>query len=100
MSIVEMPAGATSEVAILGRLFLNGNAELTPPRARYLLELGFSEEDQRRVHELATRNQDGCLSDAEREELLGYAKAGCLLGILHSRARRALRKSKGRRRPE
>ena len=30
------------------------------------------------------------MSEEERAELLAYAKAGCLLGILHSRARRVL----------
>jgi hypothetical protein len=38
------------------------------------------------------------LTAAECDQLFGFAKAGCLLGILHSRARRALRKSPGRRR--
>jgi hypothetical protein len=59
--------------------------------ARHFLALGFSERDKARMHDLAERNQDGALSGAEKEELLGYAKAGCLLGILHSKARRALR---------
>jgi hypothetical protein len=98
MSIAEMPGGSTTEVAILGSLFGNGKAELTPQRARYLLELQFSESDNDRMRTLAAKNQDGQLSDAERDELLGYAKAGCLLGILHSRARRALAKPNGRRR--
>jgi hypothetical protein len=89
---------ADSEVAILGRLFVNGKAALTPARARYLLELEFSAEDKARMHELAEKNQEGELTEAERDELLGFAKAGCLLGILHSRARRALRKSNGQRR--
>jgi hypothetical protein len=44
------------------------------------------------MHDLAVRNQSGALSAAEKEELLGYAKAGCLLGILHSKARRALKR--------
>ncbi len=47
------------------------------------------------MNDLAARNQEGGLSDEERAELLAYAKAGCLLGILHSRARRVLRKEKG-----
>jgi len=48
------------------------------------------------MNELAAKNQEGRLSEAEQDELLGYAKAGCLLGILQSRARRALAKSNGR----
>jgi hypothetical protein len=97
MSIAEIPAGS-SEVEILGRLFVDGKAELTRERARYLLELEFSEADVARMDELAERNQSGRLSDRDRDELLGFAKAGCLLGILHSRARRALRKPSSRRR--
>lgn len=97
MSSARTSAGA-SEVAILGRLFLNGTGGLSAERARDLLELEFSDEDKARMHELAGKNQDGLLSVVERDELLGYAKAGCLLGILHSRARRALKKPARRRR--
>jgi hypothetical protein len=50
------------------------------------------------MDELAEKNQAGRMTNAERDELLGFAKAGCLLGILHSRARRALRKPSGHRR--
>jgi hypothetical protein len=50
--------------------------------------------------ELAETNQAGRLTDVERDELLGFAKAGCLLGILHSRARRVLGELSGRRRRE
>src|SRR5205085_5271751 len=90
MSTAELSAGAAAEVEILGRVFLNGKGELTAARARSLLEVEFSDADKARMHELAVKNQDGRLSAPERDELLGYAKAGCLLGILHSRARRAL----------
>ena len=96
MSTAELSPDVANEVAILGRLFVGGKAKLTPQRARYLLELGFSDEDRERIQELASRNQAGRLSDTERAELVGFAKAGCLLGILQSRARRALRKPNGR----
>jgi hypothetical protein len=67
--------------------------------ARYLLNLGFGDEDKARMHDLAVRNQDDALSPAEKEELFAYAKAGTLLSILKSRARRALRLRPGKRRP-
>ncbi len=98
MSAGERANEAGAEVAILGRLFLDGKAALTPPRARYLLDLDFADADKERMRDLAARNGAGRLSAAERQELLGYAKAGCLLGILRSRARRALAKANGRRR--
>ncbi len=44
------------------------------------------------MHELAVRNQEGAATPAEVEELLSYAKAGCLLGILQSKARKVLKK--------
>lgn len=97
MLAIEMPARAANEVDILGRLFLNGRKELTRQKARLFLELEFSQADESRINELSAKNQEATLTDAEREELIGYAKAGCLLGILHSRARRALRKTSPRR---
>ena len=87
-----VPESATNEIAILARVLSNGK-QLKPSLARHLLELGFSEEDNARMNDLADRNRNGILSRAEQEELLGYANAGCLLGILHAKARRALKNS-------
>jgi len=84
----------SGEVAILGRLLTNGKEELPLSLARFLLRVEFSDEDKMRMHELATKNQSGLLSSQELEELQGYAKAGCLLGILQSKARATLRKRK------
>ena len=90
MQQTTMPAGE-NEVTILARVLANGRDSLPEEWARQLLALGFSERDEARMNELAERNRQGIVSDAEKEELLGYAKAGCLLGILKSKARRALK---------
>ena len=82
----------TTETAILGRILGNGKA-FSPALARHLLTLSFTPDDQARMHDLAVRNQSGLLSAPEREELRSYAHAGCLLGILHSKARQALEQS-------
>ena len=87
-----------NEVTILARVLGSDHDRLPRPWARHLLTLEFSERDKARMNELAERNRQGALSDAEQQELLGYAKAGCLLGILHSRARRAL-KARSRSKP-
>ena len=79
-----------SEIAIIARILGNDQGELPPDIARYILALEFGERDQARMHDLAVRNQEDALSPAEREELIAYAKAGSLLGILQSRARRVL----------
>jgi hypothetical protein len=66
-------------------------SNLSPETARSILNLGFSEEDHARVHELTTRNQDGALSAMEKEELMHYVKAGNLLALLQSKARKFLK---------
>ncbi len=78
------------EVAILARMLGNGEDELPPEIACYMLTLRPSERDKARMHKLAQRNQAGDLSPEERDELFAYVKAGALMSILQSRARRAL----------
>jgi hypothetical protein len=50
----------------------------------------FSERDKARMHDLAARNQEDALSPVEKAELFAFAKAGTLLSVLQSKARRAL----------
>lgn len=88
------PTGRTSEIAIFGRLIRAKNGDLSRSLARYLLTLGFDEADQVRMRDLAARNQEGDLSPEEKEELFGYVKAGHLLAVLHSKARKSLKKKK------
>jgi hypothetical protein len=88
----EKPEPATDEIAILGRILSNGKG-IPVGVARQLLKLDFSDEDKARMHDLAVRNQDGVLSAKEKQELQSCANAGCLLGILHSKARMALEPS-------
>jgi hypothetical protein len=90
---MKSPAAATSgenEVTILARVLGIGDGKLPPVLARYILKLGFSERDKARMHDLALRNQEDVLTVAEREELISFAKAGTLLSILKSKARRSL----------
>jgi hypothetical protein len=60
--------------------------------ARYVLTLGFSDEEQTRMRDLAARNQEGAASPLEHEELMSYVRAGHLLALLHAKARSALKK--------
>jgi hypothetical protein len=84
-------ATTDAEVTILARILGNGRGQLPPQIARYLLTLGFSDRDKARMHRLAVRNQKDTLLPAEKEELLAYARAGTVLSILKSKARRALK---------
>ena len=80
-----------NEVTILARVLGNDQDHLPPEMARYFLTLGFSDRDKTRMHELTVRNQEDGLSATEKEQLFSYAKAGTLLSILKSKARRVLK---------
>jgi hypothetical protein len=90
---------SSDEVAILARVLGNGDGQLPPKIARYLLDLQFGDRDKARMHDLAVRNQEEVLSPTEKDELFAYAKAGTLISILKSRARRVLRRKLAKRTP-
>jgi hypothetical protein len=79
-----------NEVTILARFLASSNGKLPRDVARYILDITVSERDKARMHDLAIRNQEDALTRAEREELVGFAKATSLLSILKSKARRTL----------
>ena len=84
----------SSEIAIFGRILRNHKGEMSPALARYVLTLGFDTEDQDRMRDLAARNQGGSLSTDEHDELMNFVRAGHLLALLHSMARKALKRRK------
>jgi hypothetical protein len=92
MSAREIQLGSTSEIAIFGRLIQAEQGDLVPSLARYLLTLGFPSADQQRMTDLATRNQAGALSADESLELDNYVRSGHLLALLHSKARKSLKR--------
>jgi hypothetical protein len=65
---------------------------LHPAAARALLKIEFSDQDHARMAELATKAGAGSLTPPEQDELDNYERLGCVLDILHSRARQALKK--------
>ena len=79
------------------RVLSHDNGQLSHELSSYLLSVGFNEDDKMRMHDLAVPNQKGALSPAEKDELFAYAKAGTLLSILKSKARRALRRKPNKR---
>jgi hypothetical protein len=80
-----------NEVTILARVFDDERGLLPPELARSILEVEFSDRDKARMHDLAVRNQADGLTAAEKEEMYAWGKAGTLLGILKSKARRTLK---------
>jgi hypothetical protein len=66
--------------------------EIAPSAARALLKLGFSERDHALMGELATKARAGTLTPHEQTVLDTLERLGCLLDIVHSKARQALKK--------
>jgi hypothetical protein len=84
----------TSEIAIFARLIKADEGNLSRELARYIMTLGFEEDDQARMRDLAERNQEESLAPDEKRELQNFVKAGHMLALLHSKARRSLKASK------
>ena len=59
MVAVQAPKNNTSAIEIFARLIKADQSGLSRELARYILTLGFEEKDQKRMRELAERNQDG-----------------------------------------
>ncbi len=89
MPKTKMPT--SSEAAILSRVIQGSNLTLSPEAARVLLDLGFSEEDRKKMHDLAVKNQQGTLSQEEEQELDSYIRIGRLLDLLSAKAAKALK---------
>ena len=94
MHTVTASGAGPSEIAIFARVLGNAGGQLPPDVAHFILSVGFSQDDKARMHDLAVRNQEDALSEREKEELFAYVKAGSLLSILKSKARRTLRSRK------
>ena len=79
-----------NEATILARVFDDERGLLPPDLARSILDVEFSERDKARMHELVVRNQNDALTPVEKKEMHYFGKAGDVLAILKSKARRTL----------
>jgi hypothetical protein len=78
-------------IAILRRLIESGQGDLSPEAAQAVLHFHFTEADQRRMAELASRSNQGTLTPTEAEEYDGYIAAADLLSLWKSKARLSLK---------
>jgi hypothetical protein len=62
--------------------------------ARALLRVNFAAKDQERMRQLAAKARAGALNANEEREIDAYERLACLLDILHSKARQALKNKK------
>ena len=73
---------------------LRFNDSITPAAARALLKFQFTPADAERMQDLAAQARRGNLSASEAIEIDTFERLGCLLDILHSNARRVLKRMK------
>ena len=83
------------EAAILTRLAGPHARAFSPAAAKGILTLGFRPADNDRMHTLAAKAREGTLTSDEQAEVEAYSRIGSLLGILKSKARRALKRRTG-----
>jgi hypothetical protein len=65
--------------------------QLAPSAARALLTFGFSEHDHVLMSQLSAKARAGTLTPDEQTELDTFERLGCLIDIVHSKARQALK---------
>ena len=67
------------------------DTKISPEVARCILALQFPQADIDRMHELAAKARAGDLTLKERVELDNYERAGHVLSLMKSKARKTLR---------
>jgi hypothetical protein len=80
-----------TDAAILARVVQPERGDMNPDAARAILAWDFPSADRDRMHQLAVKNQDGLLTEAEQQELDSYRRVGRFLDLLSSKARQSLR---------
>jgi hypothetical protein len=85
-----MANGVVTEVDIWTEIVAPEGETMRPEHARAILQWRFTERAERRMRQLAERNNEGELSDVEREELEDYVHVGQVLAVLQARARLSL----------
>ena len=80
------------EAAILTRLVGPDEPVLSAATAKGILTLGFSRADKECMHTLTAKARAGTLTDDEQAQIEAYSRISSLLGILKSKARRALKR--------
>lgn len=79
-----------TEAEILERIVAPDKPGLPADSARSILELQFDQFAIDRMNELAEKNRQGTITEAERDEIDKYMRVGNLLNLLQDKARLSL----------
>jgi hypothetical protein len=82
-----------SEADILNVILAPDEPTLSAEAARSFLKMRFSAEQERRMHELADKNNAGTISAAEKTEMDSFLRVGNFLSLIQSKARLSLKAS-------
>ena len=82
----------STEAAIWTRV-IHPDGEMSRRTAQAILKIEFDENDRQRMHELALKAQEGTLTAEEEYAIANYERAGTLLAILKSQARKVLKRT-------
>ncbi len=82
-----------TSAAVLSRALRSKGGDVPPDGARFILGLGFDDEDKARMLELLAKNQRGGLTAEEREDLESFVEADNTLSILKAQAMLARKKA-------
>lgn len=85
-------ATAPNEVALLHRLLKPNRDNLPAIVARAILAIDFEPADRKRMRDLSAKARAGTLVGDEVAEIDSYERVGHLLDLLHSKARRSLKR--------
>ena len=88
-----MSTKTINEVDIWTSVINPEEQDMSPEEANAILRWSFNEEANRRMEDLATRNGQGVLTEAEREELEAFINVGQVIAILQAKARLSLKRS-------
>ena len=89
--VVEPPADSD----IFARVIASDEA-LPPSLARTVLAWQFPKRDLARVRKLQDKNNEGTISDAERQLLESYVRVGQLVAVMQAKARLSLKNRRGK----
>jgi len=85
------------DVTMMARVVEPDKGDLSLAAARAFLKFQFPESDHERAAVLSQKAREGTLTAEEQEEIEDYDRVAHLLGLLHSKARKSLKKTNGRR---
>jgi hypothetical protein len=81
-----------TSATILSRALESKGGNVPPEGARFILDLGITEDDKKRTLELLAKQQEGRITAQERDDLESYVQADNMLSILKAQAILALKK--------